>query len=165
MKKLLLSFGLLLALSVSAFAQAPLEVVEITSINAPPLKVWETISNISVLDWNPEVVNVEIEGGAAIQPGSVRVLTLKDGSKIKERLVAIQPEQMVIAFEIIESTLPVKQQSEKLTVAEKDKTAIVTWQGNFVSDDPQDARTAADSIQKFYKKTLAHLKTRLEAKK
>jgi hypothetical protein len=165
MKKLLLSFGLLLALSVRVFAATPLEVVEITSINAPPMKVWETVSIFSALDWNPEVVDVDVIGDAAIKPGTVRVLTLKNGKKIKERLVSIQPEQMVLTFEVIESDLPVQQQSETITVAEKDKTAIVTWQGKFVSDNPQDARAAADAIQKLYKTGLAHLKTKLEAKK
>jgi uncharacterized protein YndB with AHSA1/START domain len=165
MKKLLLSLGLLVALTVEVWAATPFEVVEITSINAPPAKVWEKLADFSILAWNPMVASVEIVEGAKVQPGTVRVVTLKDGTKFKEKLVTVDPAQLILTYEVIESNVPVKQQSETLQVTEKYGTAIVTWQGKFMSDNPQDARTAADSIQKLYKTGFAHLKTLLEAKK
>ena len=164
MKKLLLSLGLLLTLITKVWAAAPFEVIEITSINAPPLKVWEAVADFSILAWNPQVVKVEIIEGVKNQPGAVRVVTLKDGSKFKEKLVTIDPAQRILTYEIIESNAPVKEQSETLQVAEKYGTAIVTWEGKFLSDDLQDAKTAANAIQRLYRAGFAHLKTMLEAK-
>jgi len=164
MKKLLLSLGLLLALTVKAWAVAPFEVIEITSINAPPVKVWETLADFSILAWNPQVVNVEIIEGVKTQPGAVRMVTLKDGSKFKEKLVTIDPAKRILTYEIIDSSVPVKEQSETLQVTEKYGTAIVTWEGKFLSNNQQDAQTAASAIQQLYRTGFAHLKTMLEAK-
>ena len=163
MKKVLLVLGLSLGLLVNAWATY-FGAVEITSINAPPLKVWEKLADFSLLDWNPEVVKVELIEGVAMKPGAVRVVTLKDGSKYKEKLVEIDPSKMRLVAEIIESTLPVKQQSSTLTVTEKYGTAIVEWNGQFTSDNPQDAHKASQIVQTLYRKGFAHLKTMLESK-
>jgi hypothetical protein len=163
MKKVLLVLGLFLGLLVNAWATY-FGAVEITSINAPPLKVWEKLADFSLLDWNPEVVKVELIEGVAMKPGAVRVVTLKDGSKYKEKLVEIDPSKMRLVAEVIESTLPMKQLSSTLNVTEKYGTAIVEWNGQFTSDNPQDAQKASQFIQTLYRKGFAHLKTMLEAK-
>ena len=64
MKKVLLVLGLFLGLLVNAWATY-FGAVEITSINAPPLKVWEKLADFSLLDWNPEVVKVELIEGVS----------------------------------------------------------------------------------------------------
>jgi hypothetical protein len=154
MKKVLLVLGLFLGLLVNAWATY-FGAVEITSINVPPLKVWEKLADFSLLDWNPEVVKVELIEGVAMKPGAVRVVTLKDGSKYKEKLVEIDPSKMRLATEIIESTLPVKQLSSTLNVTEKYGTAIVEWDGQFTSDNPQDAQQASQVIQALYRRGFA----------
>ena len=115
MKKMLFALSLSLGLLVNAWATY-FGAVEITSINAPPLKVWATLADFSILAWNPEVVNVAVIEGIAGKPGAVRVVTLKDGSKYKEKLVEIDPSKMHLVTEIIESSLPVKQVSSTLDV-------------------------------------------------
>jgi hypothetical protein len=40
----------------------------------------------------------------------------------------------------------------------------VEWNGQFTSDNPQDAQKASQVIQALYRKGFAHLKTMLEAK-
>ena len=92
------------------------------------------------------------------------MVTLKDGIQFKEKLVSIDLAQRIMTYEIIDSSVPLKEQSETLQVTEKYGTAIVTWQGKFLSDNPQDARTAANAIQKLYRAGLSQLKTLLETK-
>jgi len=164
MKKLLFALSVSLGLLVNAWATY-FGAVEITSVNAQPLKVWAALADFSILAWNPEVANVEMIEGVAGKPGAVRVVTLKDGSKYKEKLVEIDPSKMHLVTEVIESSLPVKQVSSTLDVNEKYGTAIVEWNGQFTSDNPKDAEAASQVIQALYRKGFANLKTQLEAKK
>jgi hypothetical protein len=53
--------------------------------------------------------------------------------------------------------LPVDQYSATVSVKEEAGSAIVTWTGNFVSDNPADAKSTAKIIQDFYRQGFVNL--------
>lgn len=111
----------------------------------------------AIKDWHPAIANCEetTEGDA-----KVRVLTLKDGGKIKEKLLDVKPN--FYRYEILESPLPVKnyQAQFALTPDDDDEDEInFAWSAVF---DPADGKTdkeARDVIDGVFKAGLDNIKT------
>ena len=78
-------------------------------INAPIEKVWARIRDFNGLPrWHPGIAKSEIEGGEpANQPGCIRVLTLKDGGVVRERLLEMSDMGHHYSYAILSSPLPV----------------------------------------------------------
>ncbi|HML29356.1 MAG TPA: SRPBCC family protein [Hyphomicrobium sp.] len=110
----------------------------------------------AIKDWHPAIANCEetTEGDA-----KVRVLTLKDGGKIKEKLLDVKPN--FYRYEILESPLPVKnyQAQFALTPDDDDEDEInFAWSAVF---DPADGKTdkeAHDVIDGIFKAGLDNIK-------
>jgi Polyketide cyclase / dehydrase and lipid transport len=79
-------------------------------INAPADAVWRVVRNFNALpDWTPFVKDSRIEQN--MQPdqiGCIRNFTLKDGSKIRERLLALSDYDMSCTYSILESPMGVE---------------------------------------------------------
>lgn len=111
----------------------------------------------AIKDWHPAVASCEesTEGDA-----KVRLLTLKDGGKIKEKLLDVKPN--FYRYEIVESPLPVKnyQAQFALTPDDDDEDEInFAWSAVF---DPADGKTdkeARDVISGIFKAGLDNIKT------
>src|SRR5271168_4984259 len=73
-----------------ASAAAPwLHVRQTITINAPAGKVWKAVKDFNALNsWHPALAKDEIVEGTNNTVGAVRLLTLKDGGTIKEKLLA-----------------------------------------------------------------------------
>ena len=100
--KIIDAVALASVLSVSsghAFAAAPwLHVTQTVDIQAPASKVWDTAKNFDQLNtWLPPVAKDEIVEGQNNTVGAVRLLTLKDGGTVKEKLLAYTPAARVSA--------------------------------------------------------------------
>jgi hypothetical protein len=111
----------------------------------------------AIKDWHPAIADcVESTEGDA----KIRVLTLKDGGKIKEKLLDVKPN--FYRYEILESPLPVKnyQAQFALTPDDDDDDEInFAWSAVF---DPADGKTdkeARDVIDGIVKAGLANIKT------
>lgn len=175
MKKssLIVYFVLMLASSLG-FAAAPvLKVSKSATIDAPAAKVWEQVRNFSGLNtWHPAVESDKIVEGADNKVGAVRLLTLKGGGTIKEKLLAHDDSKHTFKYAILEGVLPVSHYTSTFTVtaAGKDK-AKVTWSGSFQRKDtgpkPSDKendKAATDAIAGVYQSGLDNLKKMVEAK-
>ena len=85
MLKILLSFFVILLFNQSSLAHGPSrqKVSLKLDIKAPASKVWGIVSNFEEFVWNEEVEKSESNGNKV---GSDRVVSFKNGSKIKQKL-------------------------------------------------------------------------------
>jgi mxaD protein len=156
-----------------ALAAAPvLHVRQSITIDASAGKVWNVVKDFNALNaWHPAVAKDEIIEGTNDTVGAVRLLTLKDGGTIKEKLLAFDPAHHTFRYAIVEGVLPVSSYSSTFTVASAGKgKSTVTWSGHFqrknVADNPPDKendKTAVDTITSVYQTGLANLKKVVEA--
>ena len=169
-----LVFALSLLVSATSMAAAPtLHVTKSVTINADAGKVWDTVKNFDGLNtWHPAVAKDEIVSGTNNKVGAVRLLTLKDGGTIKEKLLAYNSQAHTFKYSILEGVLPVSSYTSTFIVKSAGKgKATVTWSGNFkrknVGDKPADNendKTATDTISGVYQAGLDNLKKMAEAK-
>jgi mxaD protein len=155
-----------------AAAAAPLlHVTQTIEINASTQKVWKAVESFDSLNtWHPAVAKDELVEGTNDTVGAVRLLTLKDGGTIKEKLLAFEPKAHKFRYAILEGVLPVSDYASTVTVASAGKgKSVVTWSGDFRRKDtganPADNandKTATDTITGVYQAGLQNLKKMLE---
>jgi hypothetical protein len=91
-------------------------------IDAPLEKLWDLVSDFSnVAHWHPDVTECRLESGSARQAGAVRSGRLRNGISIRERLLAISPQDRFCTYSVIESPLPIR--DHESTVRFKPSTA------------------------------------------
>jgi mxaD protein len=169
MKKMLMTVGAmaLLAAGVCGAAAPPLQVKKTITIAAPADKVWEASKNFNGLNtWHPALASDEIVGGTNNTAGAVRLLTLKGGGTIKEKLLQFDEAGHRFRYSIVEGVLPVSHYTSTFVVTSlgKNKT-LVTWSGRFKrknpADNPPDSesdKAATDAISGVYQSGLDNLK-------
>ena len=94
-----------------ATAEAALPQVFISSvIEAPISAVWAVVRNFNGLpNWTPFVAESRIEGNApADQVGCIRAFRLKDGGRIREKLLALSDYEFSQTYSILESPMGVE---------------------------------------------------------
>jgi mxaD protein len=172
--KIIHSIALTMTVLASGYAVAAAPILHVTQtieINAPAHKVWKTVESFDALNtWHPAVANDEIVEGTNNTVGAVRLLTLKDGGTIKEKLLAFEPKAHKFRYAIVEGVLPVSDYTSTFTVASAGKgKSTVTWSGHFRRKDtganPADNandKTATDTITGVYQGGLQNLKKTLE---
>ena len=81
-----------------------------TVIDAPVAAVWAVIRDFNALPiWTPFVAESRIESNApADQIGCVRAFRLKDGGRIRERLLALSDYEFSQSYAILESPMGVE---------------------------------------------------------
>ncbi len=166
--------GLFTLASGASLAAAPrLHTIRTVTIDAPASKVWDAVKNFDGLNtWHPAVAKDEIVAGANNKPGAVRLLTLKDGGTIKEKLLAFDSKGRSFHYSILEGVLPVSDYSSTLVVKSKGKgRSTVSWSGSFKRKntgahpaDNENDKTALDTVNGVYQSGLDNLKKMLEAK-
>ena len=162
----------LLASSYASAAAPWLHVRQSVTINAPLGKVWNAVKDFNALNsWHPALAKDEIVEGTNNTVGAVRLLTLKDGGTIKEKLLAFDAAHHKYRYTILEGVIPVSDYTSTLTVASAGKgKATVTWSGRFhrknTGDNPGDSendKTAVDTVTGVYQSGLDNLKKMAEA--
>jgi mxaD protein len=171
--KTAIAFGVsMLACGLAMAAAPPLTVSKTVDIDASAAKVWHTVRDFNALNtWHPAVATDEIVEGKNNTAGAVRLLTLKGGGTIKEKLLAFNSAGHSFKYAIVEGVLPVSGYTSTLTVkpAGKNKSRV-TWSGHFkrknVGDNPADNendKTATDAVAGVYQGGLDNLKKISEA--
>jgi mxaD protein len=155
-----------------AAAPAPwLHVTQTVDIQAPAGKVWDAVKNFDQLNtWLPPVAKDEIVEGQNNTVGAVRLLTLKGGGTVKEKLLAFTPSAHSFRYQIVESVLPVSHYTSVITVKSAGKgKSTVTWSGRFKRKnegpspgDTENDKAATDAITGVYQAGLPNLKKMLE---
>src|SRR3984885_5814646 len=116
-----------------AWAAAPrLTTSKTIDIDASAGKVWHAVKDFNGLNsWHPAVATDEIVEGKNNTVGAVRLLTLKGGGTIKEKLLAFNPAGRSFKYAIVEGVLPVSDYTATLTVKSAGKNqTLVTWTGH-----------------------------------
>lgn len=159
--------GLVLAglSSATGFAAGGLKAEQSIKINAKAEDVWAKSNNFGDLGaWHPAATKTEIVEGTNNQVGAVRVITLPDGGKLKEKLEAYDAKKHTYSYTILEGVLPVSDYHSTYTVhatgANKTK---VTWKGTFNAAGASNA-DAVKTITGVYKGGLENLKKISETK-
>jgi NADPH:quinone reductase len=87
-----------------------LRVTRSAIIDAPIEQVWAVLRDFNSHDaWHPAVADSSIEGGeSADQVGCVRNFHLRDGSHIREQLLALSDEEYTSTYCILDATVPLR---------------------------------------------------------
>jgi hypothetical protein len=98
-----------------------------------PAEVWAVVGDFcAIKDWHPAVAECEkiTEDG-----DTYRLLTLGDGGKIKEKLT--DTDDTAYSYEIVESSLPVKNYKATLYIGEDDEPdrVEIEWEAEFDAAD------------------------------
>lgn len=163
--------ALAVALPASAHGPTRKKHAETIEINAPADKVWAVIGNFADWSWHPAIEKTEATGNAV---DATRVLTLKGGGVINEKLLKRDDTKRTLQYEITEvdiKVLPVNQYASNITVTDAgDGKSKVEWKSSFyrafMQNDPpegQDEKAAIAAVSGVYKTGLEALKAKLEA--
>jgi mxaD protein len=158
----------------SALAAAPvLHVTKTITIDASASKVWNASKDFNGLaTWHPALASDEIVEGTNNSVGAVRLLTLKGGGTIKEKLLAFSGPNRTFKYAIVEAVIPVSDYTSTFAVKSLGKgKSSITWSGRFkrkdVGANPSDKendQAATDAITGVYSSGLDNLKKIVEAK-
>ena len=118
-------------------------------IDAPIEQVWARTRDFNGLStWHPGIARSEVEGGKpSDQVGCVRVLTLKDGGVVRERLLEMSDLGHHYSYAILESPLPVANYRATLRlrrVSDGNRT-YGEWSATF-DPNPPDKQTFAEDL-------------------
>ncbi len=103
-------------------AAPPLRVVKTIHIDASAGKVWKLVQDFNGLNtWHPAVAADEILEGTNNTVGAVRLLTLKGGGTIREKLLAFNPTARAYKYAILEGVLPVSSYTSTMVVSSTGK--------------------------------------------
>lgn len=81
-----------------------------TVLNAPADRVWRDLRDFNGLpNWHPSITSSRIESGhPADKIGCVRNLQLKDGAKIREKLLSLSDYDYTYSYTILESPMDLR---------------------------------------------------------
>lgn len=104
----------LLPLTAFAHGPSPQKVEKEIVIKAEPAKVWAIVKDFGgIHKWHPAIASTKVE---TKDGATFRLLTLKSGGTIYEKLKAADDADMKLKYEIIEGVLPVGDYNATMTV-------------------------------------------------
>ncbi|MBV9763207.1 MAG: SRPBCC family protein [Acidobacteriaceae bacterium] len=117
-------------------------------IDAPVDVLWSFVSNFNnIAHWHPDVIASRLESGTGRDAGSVRNLRLRNGMSIRERLLAISPENHYYKYSVIESPLPMRDHESLVRFTRLNESQTrVTWIAEF-SATGGDAEALANGVK------------------
>jgi hypothetical protein len=135
-----------------------------TIVPAPAGAVWEVVRDFNALPkWTPFVAESRIEQGAASDKvGCISNFRLKNGGRIRERLLALSDYEMSCTYAILESPMGVENYIAVLRlipVTEGDQT-FAEWSAEFDAPPEREAFLIDDIGRNVFAAGLAALKTR-----
>lgn len=138
------------------------EVKQEIEVKAAPAAVWKKIGAFcSIKAWHPAVANCE---QSKVGGDTFRLLTLKDGAKIKEKFVS--DGRNSYTYSIVESPLPVSNYTATLSVkadgdGDKNESDVI-WTAKFDPKDKPEAE-AKGVIEGIFKGGLENIKALIKA--
>lgn len=106
-----------------------------TVIGAPAAEVWKVVRDFNGLpSWAPFVVDSRIEQNArADQVGCIRNFVLRDGGRIRERLLALSDYDLSYTYAIMESPMAVENYTATLALipVTDGPATFASWQADF----------------------------------
>jgi hypothetical protein len=132
-------------------------------IPAPASTVWEIIRDFNALPkWTPFVTESRIEHNASSDKvGCIRNFRLKNGGRIRERLLALSDYEMSCTYSILESPMGVENYLATLRlipVTEDDQT-FAEWSAEFDAAPDREDALVEDIGRNVFAAGLSALKT------
>jgi hypothetical protein len=132
---LLAAIGMAAAFSATSALALEAKVEKTLAVDA--LSGWAAVGDFcGISKWHPVVTKCEL---SEKDGKTFRTLTLKDGAKLLEQLVAFDKAGMSYTYTIVEGPLPVKNYKSTISVKPAGSTSTLSWMGTF------DANGAADA--------------------
>lgn len=135
-----------------------------TVIAAPAAEVWRIVRDFNGLpSWTPFVAESRIEQGAkADQIGCIRNFTLKDGGRIRERLLALSDYDLSCTYTILESPMGVSDYiaTLALTPVTDGNATFASWQAEFDCPPEREAALIQQIGQGVFQTAFSALKQR-----
>lgn len=158
MRKLLVSAAALFLAATPALAA---EVRESVTLPVPVDQVWPSIGPFCALsDWHPAVQTCELRQDGKAQ---VRIIGIKGGGVIEERLLKASDTKHSIQYTILSSPLPVKGYVATLAAKPSGKGTTLVWKAKFTPNGASDAE-ARKVISGIFTAGFDGLKQRLGTK-
>lgn len=119
--------------------------------------LWERFGGFcQIAEWHPVVLScTEGREGDAVY----RTLSLKDGGKIKEKLLSSGP--LNYHYAIVESPLPVKNYESEFSVSPNKDEVDVVWSSTYDAADGRSDQEARSAIEGVYKDGIVSIKGKL----
>lgn len=159
----------------AAHGPSPQKVVKEVVIKAEPAKLWAVLKDFgSIAQWHPAVSAVKLEERKDTESDAVlthRILTLKDGGSIVEKLRESNDAEMKVDYKMVEGTIPVSNYRAVMQVKAGTSAgeSILTWTGRFYNKansmeakPGEDNPTANAAINGIYDAGIDGLKKLLE---
>ena len=120
-----------------------------TVVNARNDRVWARVRDFNGLpNWHPAIAESRIEGGEpADKIGCVRRLKLKDGSELREQLLALSDLEQTCSYCLLDTPIPLFNyvaHVRLLPVTDGDRT-FWHWESRFTTR-PEDARQLTEMV-------------------
>ena len=165
----------MLPMTAAAHGPTPQKVLKEIVIKADPAKVWAAVKDFGgIHKWHPAVADTKLEQRKETDSDAMftyRILTLKDGGSITEKLREANDADMKLDYKMIEGTIPVSNYRAVMQVKAGPGAgeSTLTWTGRFYNKantleakPGEDNETAIAAIDGIYDAGLAGLKTMLE---
>ncbi|HYD68810.1 SRPBCC family protein [Azospirillum sp.] len=148
------------ALAAPAKATKSTQVTESVRLSVPVDQVWPSVGPFCGLsDWHPAVEKCELRQDAK---GQLRLITVKGGGVIEERLLSASDTQHRITYSILSSLLPVKDYTATLSATPSGKGTKLVWTARFTPNGASEAE-AKKVISGIFTSGFDGLKQRLGA--
>ena len=139
--------------------------VYISSVIAAPVSsVWAVVRNFNALpEWTPLVAESRIEQNMPPdQVGCIRNFRLKDGGKIRERLLALSDYDMSCTYSILESPMGVENYiaTLALTPITDGNATFASWKAEFDCAEERENDLIKSIGQGVFQAAFTSLKTR-----
>jgi len=124
-------------------------IVRSAVLNAPTDTVWNVLRDFNGYDrWHPAIATSTIERAQASDKiGCVRRLKLKDGSELREQLLALSDLEQTCSYCLLDTPIPLFNyvaHVRLLPVTDGDRT-FWHWESRFTTR-PEDARQLAEMV-------------------
>jgi hypothetical protein len=140
------------------------EVFVSSVIGAPAGTVWRVVRDFNGLpNWTPFVAESRIEQNMlADQVGCIRNFRLKDGGKIRERLLALSDYDMSCSYSILESPMGVENYIATLALfpITDGNATLATWKATFDAAPEREDALVRDIAQNVFQAAFTALKSR-----
>lgn len=156
--------ALLLGAACSALAAPALHVEESTTVAATPATVWKLIGDYNALPaWHPAVARSEITKGRNNTRGAIRSLTIQDGARIVEELLAYDGKARSMTYRFLETPMPITDYVATLAVLPEGTGSRIVWKSDFNRNASVDDAKAKGIITGIYQAGLDALHKKLDA--
>jgi hypothetical protein len=174
-KIIALGFALCFPLLASAHGPSPQKVVKEVTLKADASKVWAVVKDFGGLNkWHPSVASTKLENRKDTESDATlahRIVGLKDGGIIVEKLREINEEEMKLDFKMVETSLAVSNYRALMQVKKGPNAgeSTLVWTARFYNKansmeaaPGEDNPAANAAINQYYDAAIVGLKKAVE---